>query len=418
MSEDRPDFKIYLDGSPLDTKQISRVIQITVDNSLDQAALATIRFDWAADGDGNTFAAGVELKIDMGYVAKTETVFKGEITGLKGNFPRRGDPSLVVIAMDKMHRMRRSTCQASFLEQKDSEAISTVIGDAGLATGTIETSPLKLNNIMQWNQTPADFVLTRAKRCGMIVRTDNEGKISVEKPKLGDGAVATIEWHAALEHFSVAMSLANQQTELKASAWDMVKKERIEFSAKQGDESNLMGGTIPGSELIKTMSSSVTELPNVPASSPEEIELFAKSTFAQRSQDFVTGEGTCEGNPKILAGTVVEVEGIGPYLEGPYFVTQAIHTLHQERGYSTTFRVMRTAVKAPATVPANTAEGEGPAPQDHEVEPQNDPLSFKVSDPKDAALGGVPFVLASPDGKRKAGELSSDGKVEIEFEED
>ena len=77
----RPDFKISIDGSPIDEKKIARVIQITVDDSLDQAALARVRFKCqvmgpdADTGDASDFEVGKELKIELGYVGQTEQVF-------------------------------------------------------------------------------------------------------------------------------------------------------------------------------------------------------------------------------------------------------------------------------------------------------------------------------------------------------
>jgi hypothetical protein len=139
------------------------------------------------------------------------------------------------------------------------------------------------------------------------------------------------------------------------------------------------------------------------------------SAFRKRSESFLLGDGTCEGDPKIRRGTVVGLEGIGNYLSGPYYVHAALHTLLTGSGYTTTFRVLRTATQRPGP-PPKTEAPPPPAQESHQVEPDADPLSFEVSDSGGAPLGGTPFVIVDPDGKRQGSELTSDGKVDVQFE--
>lgn len=416
MEDAAPDFKIYDDGSKIPDEVICRVLQVTVDETVKGGGIATVRLaDESGEfSDGSKFKMGSELKIELGYVGQTKQVFIGEITGWKGAFPRRGHQTLTVIAQCKFHRLRRNRRQKTYLNQKDSEAIEKAAKEAGLTADIVDPTPIKQDNIQQLNVSDADFILARASMFGFEAFVDDKQKLVVRKPKLEESEAAELIWHDQLRHFRVNVSLDKQQKEVQAGAWDMSKREPLTFTAKGGDERGKMGGTKTGADLVGEGPPMTCK--NVPASTIEELEAYAKSTFQKRSEEFVRGEGLCYGNPDIRRGSVVKITGIGSFLEGPYYVERAIHLLRVGSGYTTTFHVFRTAVAAPAPAPADY-DREATPQEAEEIEPEFDPLSFEVQDQAGAPLGGTPAVLVDPDGKREALELSSDGKVEIEFEE-
>jgi len=417
----RPDYKISVDGAPIDQDLQAALRTITVDDVMDGASVAKVKFrDEASmlsgeDKYAKKLKVGAELKVELGYVGgKLKEVFKGEITGWQGAFTRRGGQTLTICAKDRFHRLRRSRRQKTYLELKDSEAVSESISAAGLSP-QVEATPIKQDSILQWNQTDADFVLERAGLFGFEVYVDDK-KVVFRKPKLDAAKVAKLEWHKDLHRFETSISLTSQQKEVKVTAWNMKEKTAIEAKAKKGDERSLMGGTIPGADQVAGVDSSQPNwFTTTPAKTQDEVDAYAKGSFQKRAERFLRGEGLCVGNPDIRRGTVVELEGLGNFLSGPYYVRQAIHSLLPGSGYSTTFRVVRTAVQKPAAPPPPP---EQPPIEREEaaVEPESESLQFEVANDAGAPLGGSPYVLTSPDGKREAGELSSDGKVEIEFE--
>ena len=60
---------------------------------------------------------------------------------------------------------------------------------------------------------------------------------------------------------------------------------------------------------------------------------------------YITGGGSCIGNPRLVARLLVLVKGVGKRLSGNYYVTQTIHTI-DANGYRTTFSVQRNARNA------------------------------------------------------------------------
>jgi phage protein D len=369
-------------------------MQITVDDTLDGAALATVRIrdEGCVWSSGDKLKVGSELKIELGYVGQTSQVFIGDITGWKGGFPRRGPVTLTVIAQDRFHRLRRNRRQKTFLEMKDSDAISEVgSGVEGINSVDAAATPVTQNSILQWNQTDADFVLERAKLYDMEVFVDDK-KLVVREPKLTEAPVATIAWHEELRTFRTAVTLNKQQKQLKVTAWDMMKKEALEAVVAEGDERDLMGGTQPGANSVADVDGEFKWYATTPASTPDEVEAYAKGLFHKRSQAYVVGEGTCVGDPLIQRGTVIELEGLGELLAGKYYCRRVIHTLTQGSGYTTTFRVYRTAVKAPA--PPTTQEHEDQVELREQGEALLDP-NWQGSGPMSAEVAASPHKVST-----------------------
>ena len=415
----KPNFTVTVDGSPIRDDLISALVSITVDEPLDQAAVCAIKFrdDGAQLSSEHPFQVGATLEIGLGYVGESTTnVFKGQVTGHKGAFARRANPTFTILGHDRFHLLRRNRRSKTFLQIKDSDAIKQVAQEAGLSA-KVDATPITHEAIFQINQTDADFILERAAVLGYETFVEGS-ELRSRPPDLSAKAVATLIWHEELRHFETRISLANQHPELKVQAWSMKEKKLLEATAKKGQERSLMGGTESGAKFAQEVFKEDTWVrASVPARTQDEVQAYAEARFRQQSEAFLVGEGTCEGNPKIRRGTVVEVDEIGDHLAGPYYVRRATHTLLADSGYTTSFRVLRTAVKRPALAVANPDRPPPRAQEPYEAAVENDPLTFEVGESGGAPLGGAPFVIVDPSGERQSGDLSSDGKVEVEHPE-
>lgn len=340
-----PDFAIHDAGAALERGLLDKLLQVTVDEPLDGAAVATLRFrdEEGKLSSGSALAVGHELRVELGWVGgEKREVFLGEVVAWKGGFAQLGKETLTVVALDRFHRLRRNRRRKTWLQLKDSEVVSQVAGQAGLST-KVEATPVTHEALHQWNQTDADLVLERARLFGWVAYV-HQKTLHFHPPRLGDGPVARVQWHADLHHFQCAISLLEQQQALKVTAWDMSRKQPLAASASS--ERDLMGGGTPGKSAVAPVSPPPTWHSTTPASTQAEVEAYARGGFQRRSERFVQGEGTCEGAPAIRRDTVVEVEGIGGLLSGRYYVRRAVHTLvmGDQSGYTTTFEVLRPAV--------------------------------------------------------------------------
>ncbi|HEX7527204.1 MAG TPA: hypothetical protein VF327_12900, partial [Gaiellaceae bacterium] len=68
----------------------------------------------------------------------------------------------------------------------------------------------------------------------------------------------------------------------------------------------------------------------------------------------LTGAGSCVGDPRIVAGSVIQLEGLGVEFGGLYRVTSATHTL-DANGYRTSFEVRKEIWFGSIPLPAQGA---------------------------------------------------------------
>jgi phage protein D len=404
----KPDFQIFDDGAKIPDEVAASVVSITIDERLDQAGVCTIelRDDQSRLSGDSHFKIGSELKVSLGYVGATKPLFDGEITGWKGAMPRLGPQRLTIVAHDKMHRMRRERKQKTFLSMKDSDIVSQVAQAHGFSVDAKPTA-VKHDYVIQANQSDADFLLERAHACGSEMFIDGK-KLTFRPPALDDAAVATFKRSESLKRFTVTISLAQQSPSVKITSWSVKDKKPVTVSAKKGDELSLMGSTKPGTDLATAITQDARQL-FLPMLAAEEADSFAKARLTQAAMGLATGEGEVQGNPDVRRGSVIELDGIGDYLSGNYYVSAAIHTLLAGHGYTTVFRVKKTALQKPPAAPAKPAPAQqnpGPA-----AEPPAGKVEFIVTNQFGDPVEGLEYVLTCPDGEKKTGTIPANGVV-------
>ena len=63
----------------------------------------------------------------------------------------------------------------------------------------------------------------------------------------------------------------------------------------------------------------------------------AQNWLIKHKDDFITATGEIFGNPFLIVGDVINVQGIGKMFGGKYFLTQVTHITNQNVGYVTKF---------------------------------------------------------------------------------
>jgi len=394
----KPDCRITDAGRLLRQEIEHCLIGVTVDEPLGQAAVATIKLrdeEGAIAAKGDTFAIGNTVEVELGYVGKTERVFVGEVTAWRGGFTQRGRETLTVVCQDRFHRLRRNRRQKTFLEQTDAaivQAMSAELRQGGVNSVAADATPVTHDCVIQWNQTDADFILERAALHGYVVYVDDR-TLRFKEPDLEAGPAATAEWHRTLYDFRTSISLTDQQDELQVTAWNMADKKPVQVTVTAGDERSRQGGTVTGGEEVDPVKARApTWSPNLPAKTEAEAEAYAKGLFYRRAERFLEGKGTLQGDPKLRRDTVLEVEGIGEFLSGPYYVRRVVHSLLPGSGYTTTVHVTRSAVQRPAPPPP-PPQGEQAAPPREEPPALLDP-AWDGPGPMAADSGGEPVEVA------------------------
>jgi phage protein D len=80
-----------------------------------------------------------------------------------------------------------------------------------------------------------------------------------------------------------------------------------------------------------------------PVQNQDEADAMAKRGFAEMALGYIRADGVCIGEPKMRAGTVVKIEGIGGRFSGSYYVLSVEHSFRPKKGYRTYFSARRNA---------------------------------------------------------------------------
>jgi uncharacterized protein len=344
-----PYLKILIQGKPLTPVMESDLLSVSVSEDLDVPSmfdlhlvtwdLAKQQITWV---DDKLFDVGNEVEIQMGYEQELKTLIVGEITGLEPEYTQDKPPILVVRGHDLRHRLLRGSHTKSFLKMKDSEIASQIARTRGLTPKTTDTK-VKLEYILQHNQTDWEFLKERAGRIGYEVMVDNK-TLYFRPHENAKSKILTLTYGENLQEFLPRLSSMTQVQKVEVRGWIPKEKKEVIVNAAAGKEGGTMGGKISGAKAVKkAFGESSHTIVNQPVSSKAEAEQMALGQFQDRAIAYITGEGICQGNPKIRAGKVIEILQVGKRFSGLYYIMSAEHFYSREQGYQTSFTVRRNA---------------------------------------------------------------------------
>jgi phage protein D len=290
--------------------------------------------------DGSQFEVGKEVEIS----SKGESLIKGEITALQPLLGQKAydDESetevyepvakFVVLGRTKNNRLIRGTKSGVFTEMTDSDIASKIAGNCGLSVNVDSTS-VTHEHVFQHNLTDMAFLTYLARRNGFTCYAE-DGTLYFKKPSKG-GSSPSLEWGQDLLSFKVHVDAAHQVDKVTVKGWDPVMKESISSEATSAEIPFLKQTGIPnsGGDLAKqAFGSAELAVVDQPISSPDEAKVMAEARFNEIDGASVRAEGVALFNPKIKAGSWVEVKGMGNKYSGSYWVGTATHIYEKGSG--------------------------------------------------------------------------------------
>jgi len=114
------------------------------------------------------------------------------------------------------------------------------------------------------------------------------------------------------------------------------------------DRESIVISVVPGAAAATTQQllGSVLEIIDQPVSSPADLTnsaLVIAHELREKLNNRLTGTGSCIGDPRIRAGAMIAIEGLGPDFSGNYRVASATHSIDSS-GYRTNFEVKKEII--------------------------------------------------------------------------
>lgn len=344
-----PNIKILVQGKALSPELEADFVSAKVSEDIDAPSMFDLKFvTWDIKKqqftwiDKEVFEVGDTIEIQIGYDNNLLTVIIGEITGLEPEFSQDSTPMLVVRGHDFRHRLLRGRQTRSFKDMKDSDIVSIVAKGKGL-TSKVDDTKIKLEYILQHNQTDWEFLQERATRLGYEVAIENK-ELFFRTPEISEKQLFTITFGDDLQDFYPRLSTMNLVSQVQVQGWIPKDKKAVVMKTGAGKEGNLMAGQTSGAkEVQRAFGNSSDQIVNQSVSSKAEAEQISVGLFQSGLLNYITGEGTCIGYPNLRAGKVIEIAGVGKKFGGLYYLLTVEHSYSATDGYQTAFTVRRNA---------------------------------------------------------------------------
>ncbi len=297
-------------------------------NRIPHASLVLLDGDAAkgefAVSDKPYFGPGKEIEIRLRYETETQDapVFKGPIVrhGVEANT----QGSLLRVELkDAAVKLTQARKSAVFVDHDDAEVIGKLIEVGGLKSGTIEASQPKHRQIVQYNCTDWDFIVSRAEIHGLLVIAE-DGEISVRKAELSGEAKHTFKYgFSEIYDFEFDLDAGSQYPKVQSRGWD-VKQRKLtpeiqakSFALKQGD--------LDGARLASALGFEPCQLSHPAPLPQEELQSWADARMMRSRMSMIRGRLGTGGRPDIKLLDIVKLGGMGERFNGKALVTGICH---------------------------------------------------------------------------------------------
>jgi uncharacterized protein involved in type VI secretion and phage assembly len=329
---------IKLDGQEAPPELQPALLEVHVDSSLHLPDAATLiltdnETKWA---DHEKLMPGKTLEITVELEGGKSTVFNGEIVELEPAFEGK-EQKVTVRAFDRLHRLTRGRYVRTFVQMTDSDIMQKVVQEVGLKPDIESTSEV-YDHVFQCNQTNLEFLQARASALGRYLYAEGE-TIHCTAPKTE--SPLTLKLHEQLSEFRPRLTTSAQVSKVQVRGWNVKDKKEVLGEATRGSHVPKTGVPQSGGVLARNAHNVNAELlVNEPVVRTQgAAEKLAKAVADRLESRFIEAEGSASGDPKLLAGSTVKIEGVGTRFSGEYFVTSVTHRFAPAEGHTMSFSV-------------------------------------------------------------------------------
>ncbi|TQV87434.1 type VI secretion system tip protein VgrG [Aliikangiella coralliicola] len=324
-------FTLEVDGSEISPEtNVGNIIIRKEYNKIASATIILLDGDVAeqdfAVSNSEVFVPGNEVEVFAGYHSEESSIFKGIIIS-QGLKIRKNKPSqLVVECKDKAVHMTGTRNSSYFSEMSDSDIIDEIAGTYSLDT-EVEATEVTHPEMVQYNCTDWDFILTRAEANSQLVIAE-DGTLKVGAADPGQEPVLNLNYGSTLMEFEASMDARNQIPTSKGFSWDYSAQEIIE---EEGTDPGLAeAGNLSASDLSQVIEYEADNLRHSGKVVDQELKSWSDAKIFRSRLAKTLGRARCQGYGEVKPGTVVGFSGVGDRYNGNHLITAVRHQLDVE----------------------------------------------------------------------------------------
>ena len=285
-----------------------------------------------AISDTAFFEPGKVVEIKLRYESEPDvSVFKGPVVRHAVEAGASGSV-LVVEAKDAAIKLTRPRRSVVHRDQTDDKVIGKLIRQAGLRAGFIPTTQPQHAQLVQYQASDWDFILSRADVLGLIVVVDS-GMVSLARMAVPEAATRRLEYGIdVIYNFEIMLDASRQPKEVESVAWDQKKQEATQsYKAKAV---SLAQGNIDAAKVADAIGTDTCRLTAPAPLDLKELQFWADARLARSRLSMIRGRVAIPGDAHFKPRDVVEIAGIGARFNGKALVTGVRHRV-DEGGWQT-----------------------------------------------------------------------------------
>jgi len=309
-----------------------QIISVTVHravNAIPQARLELSDGDIATGtfpaSEGTQFKPGAVIAIKAGYGDEETQIFEGVVVRHGLHIGDGNDARLVVECRDKATKMTIGRKHANFVDKKDSDILTALIGAYGGLTADVTATTVQYKELVQYSATDWDFVVTRAEVNGMLVVV-TDGTVTIAPPDTAAEPTLDVAYGADLMEFHADMDARTQLQSVQATAWDPSNLAIVQGAAASPPTLNTQGD-LDGATLAQVASPSSFDLRTPAMLDSSTLAAWGKARQVKAGLARIRGSMRFQGSALAQVGKQITVDGVGARFNGKVFVSAIRHEI-------------------------------------------------------------------------------------------
>ncbi len=311
--------RTFLVDSIVVNKEVNRIPQARVVLIDGDAA----RGDFQASDQG-LFIPGREIEIHAGYQSDVYPVFKGII--IAHNLKIRGGAKslLILECRDQSVKMTAGRKSRYFTGVSDRDVFTAITARyEGLET-ELETSSVTHKQLIQYDCTDWDFLVSRAEAVGKLCIAD-DGKLSVKDPDLAQEAGLTLTYGSTILEMDAEMDARLQPGKVISKAWSSAEQTVIKEEA--ADPDIMLNGNLTPKNLADALGAGDFLQKHDGNLEQAELQAWGRALLQKRQLAKVRGRVSCKGVHHVKPGKMIDLRGVGDRFNGKAFVSGVKHSI-------------------------------------------------------------------------------------------
>jgi Rhs element Vgr protein len=282
--------------------------------------------------NGDLFLPGNTLEIKVGDAAEQTLAFSGFITTHQMRLRASTGPELHVHARHLLSKATLKRKNMVCVDATDADNISAILQPyLGPVPLSVDATTVSHPEMVQFNATDWDFVLSRARAAGLLLMVQPDA-VEVKKPVTSGTATYTLNYGSSLIDLDAEIDGRNQYAGVSAHAWDAAQQTMIQ---QDGVASVETAGDLSASDIAGAMAAQNLDLVTGGMVPENELKAWADASAQQLQLSKLRGRALIDGLNDFRLGGLVTLAGTSNRFAGNCFISAIGQTYDTANGWKT-----------------------------------------------------------------------------------